>query len=79
VKTLVTGRMQVLPAKSTKMGTSKKRSHDEAGDVSQLSSSSSPRSSLPNPAKEWKKAKLKTEDLLTLINTRFLHEKDMDL
>jgi hypothetical protein len=28
---------------------------------------------------EWKKAKLKTEDLLALVNRGFLHEKEMDL
>jgi hypothetical protein len=33
----------------------------------------------PNPAKEWMKAKLKTEDLLTLVNSCFLREKEMDL
>jgi hypothetical protein len=29
--------------------------------------------------KEWKKAKLKTEDLLTLVNSGFFREKEMDL
>jgi hypothetical protein len=29
--------------------------------------------------KEWKKAKLKTKDLLTLVNSGFLREKEMDL
>jgi hypothetical protein len=29
--------------------------------------------------KEWQKAKLKTEDLLTLVNSGFLCEKEMDL
>jgi hypothetical protein len=33
----------------------------------------------PNPVKEWKKAKLKMEDLLTLVNSGFLHEKEIDL
>jgi hypothetical protein len=32
----------------------------------------------PNLAKEWKKSNLKTEDLLALVNSRFLREKEMD-
>jgi hypothetical protein len=42
--------------------------------------SSPPTSPLhPNPAKEWKKSKLKMEDLLALVNSGFLREKEMDL
>jgi hypothetical protein len=33
----------------------------------------------PNPAKEWKKSKLKTEDLLALVNSGFLRERETDL
>jgi hypothetical protein len=33
----------------------------------------------PNPAKKWKKVKLKTEDLLTPANRGFLHEKEINL
>jgi hypothetical protein len=33
----------------------------------------------PNSAKEWKKSKLKTEDLLALVNSGFLREKEMDM
>jgi hypothetical protein len=33
-------------------------------------------SALPNLAKEWKKAMLKTEDLLFLVNSGFLRERD---
>jgi hypothetical protein len=40
---------------------------------------SPPSTRRPNSAKEWKKAKLKTEDLLTLVNSGFLREKEMDL
>jgi hypothetical protein len=78
VKTPVTWRMKASPTKSKKTHASNKRSRDEAGDAGQ-SSSSPPSSPHPNPAKEWKKAKLKTEDLLSLVNIRFLHEKEMDL
>jgi hypothetical protein len=64
-------------SKSWKTGTSKKRSHNKAEDAGQtLSPPSTP---CPNLGKEWKKAKLKTEDLLTLVNSRFLCQKEMDL
>jgi hypothetical protein len=33
----------------------------------------------PNPNKEWKKSKAKTEDLLALLNSRFLQEKEVDM
>jgi hypothetical protein len=76
VKTPITWRMKTSPVKSSKTGASKKRSRSEAEDASQVSSPPSP---CPNPVKEWKKAKLKTEDLLTLVNSGFLREKEMDL
>jgi hypothetical protein len=72
------GSMKASPAKSTKIGASKKRSRDEASDSGQ-SLSSSPHSTPPNPEKEWNKAKLKTEDLLALIHSGFLREKEMDM
>jgi hypothetical protein len=33
----------------------------------------------PNPNQEWKKSKAKTEDLLALLNSRFLREKEVDM
>jgi hypothetical protein len=33
----------------------------------------------PNPNKEWKKSKAKTEDLLALINSGYLREKEVDM
>jgi hypothetical protein len=33
----------------------------------------------PNPNKEWKKSKAKTEDLLALLNSGFLWEKEVDM
>jgi hypothetical protein len=36
-------------------------------------------STLPNLARGWKKAKLKTEDLLALVNSEYLREEEMDL
>jgi hypothetical protein len=32
-----------------------------------------------NPNKEWKKSKTKTEDLVALVNSRFLREKEMNM
>jgi hypothetical protein len=33
----------------------------------------------PNPNQEWKKSKAKTEDLLALLNSGFLQEKEVDM
>jgi hypothetical protein len=73
----VTERIKASLAKSTKISTSKKRSREEAYDAGQSSSSSC--SGPPNSEKEWKKAKLKIEDILTLVNSGFLRKKEMDL
>jgi hypothetical protein len=55
----------------------KKRTRSEAeGSTPESSPPSTPR---PNPSKEWKKAKLKTEDLLALFNGGFLWENELDL
>jgi hypothetical protein len=61
-----------------KTGTGKKRSRDEAAESAQGSTppTSPPRS---DPNKEWKKSKAKTEDLLALVNSGFLREKEMDM
>jgi hypothetical protein len=69
--------MKESSSKSMKTSAGMKRTHSEAEDATQESAlPSTPR---PNPAKEWKKAKLKTEDLLALVNSGFLREKEMDL
>jgi hypothetical protein len=56
----------------------KKRSREEAAGSAGGSTPpvSPPR---PNPNKEWKKSKAKTEDLLALLNSRFLREKEVDM
>jgi hypothetical protein len=69
--------MKASPSKSSKTGAGKKRSRGEAEGSALESSPASPPH--PNPAKEWKKSKLKTEDLLALVNSSFLQEKEMDL
>jgi hypothetical protein len=55
----------------------KKRSRKEAAGSAGGSTSpvSPPR---PNPNKEWKKSKAKTEDLLALLNNGFLRENWQD-
>jgi hypothetical protein len=61
-----------------KTAAGKKRFHEEAArSVERLTSPVSPLRS--NPNKEWKKSKAKTEDLLALLNSGFLREKEVDM
>jgi hypothetical protein len=56
----------------------KKRSQEEAtGSAAGSSPSVSP--PRPNPNQEWKKSKAKTKDLLALLNSGFLREKEVDM
>jgi hypothetical protein len=56
----------------------KKRSREEAaGSAAGSTPPVSPPH--PNPNKEWKKSKTKTEDLLALLNSGFLWEKEVDM
>jgi hypothetical protein len=68
--------MKSFPSKRMKTDTGKKISCDEAAGFAQGSTppTSPPR---PNPNTEWKKSKAKTEDLLVLVNSGFLREKEM--
>jgi hypothetical protein len=70
--------MKSSSTKGSKVGAGKKRSSSEAEGSAQgsLPPTSPPR---PNPNKEWKKSKMKTEDLLALVNSGFLREKEMDI
>jgi hypothetical protein len=70
--------MKPSPSKSMKTAGGKKRSREEAAGSAGGSTPpvSPPR---PNPNKEWKKSKAKTEDLLALLNSRFLREKEVDM
>jgi hypothetical protein len=70
--------MKPSPSKSLKTVGEKKRSREEAAGSAAGSTPpmSPPR---PNPDKEWKKSKAKTEDLLALLNSRFLREKEVDM
>jgi hypothetical protein len=59
-------------------GAGKKRSRSEVEGSAQGSSPPTCPAH-PNPNKEWKKSKMKTEDLLALVNRGFLREKEMDM
>jgi hypothetical protein len=70
--------MKPSPSKSLKTAGGKKRSQEEAA-VSAAGSMPPVSPPRPNPNKEWKKLKAKTEDLLALLNSGFLQEKEVDM
>jgi hypothetical protein len=56
----------------------KKRDRDEAtGSAEGAAPPMSP--PRPDPSREWKKSKTKTEHLLALLNSGFIREKEMDM
>jgi hypothetical protein len=70
--------MKPSPSKTAKAAGGKKRSRDEAaGSAAGTSPPVSPPRLDPNRA--WKKSKAKTEDLLALLNSGFLREKEVDM
>jgi hypothetical protein len=71
--------MKPSPSKTTKAAAAgKKRSRDEAaGSTAGTSPPVSPPQ--PDPNREWKKSKAKTKDLLALLNSGFLREKEVDM
>jgi hypothetical protein len=70
--------MKPSPSKSMKTVAGKKRCREEAaGSAGESTPPVSP--PRPNPNKEWKKSKAKTEDLLVLLNNGFLWEKEVDM
>jgi hypothetical protein len=70
--------MKPSPSKTAKAAGRKKRSRDEAAGSAAVTSPpmSPPR---PDPNHEWKKSKAKTEDLLALLNSGFIREKEVDM
>jgi hypothetical protein len=70
--------MEPSSSKTTKAAGGKKRAHEEAAGsaAGTLPPVSPPR---PDPNREWKKSKAKTEDLLALLNSGFLWEKEVDM
>jgi hypothetical protein len=78
VKTPCTWRIKPSPSKTTKTTGGKKRCREEAaGSAAGTSPPVSP--PRPDPNREWKKLKAKTEDLLALLNSGFLREKEVDM
>jgi hypothetical protein len=71
--------MKPSPSKIAKAAAAgKKRSREEA---TGSGAGTSPLVSLPrpDPNREWKKSKAKTEDLLALLNSGFIREKEVDM
>jgi hypothetical protein len=65
-------------SKTTKAAGGKKRTREEvAGSTVGASPPVSP--PRPDPNREWKKSKAKTEDLLALLNSGFMREKEVDM
>jgi hypothetical protein len=70
--------MKLSPSKTTKTTSGKKRSLDEvAGSTAGAAPPMSP--PRPHPNRELKKSKAKTEDLLALLNSGFIREKEVDM
>jgi hypothetical protein len=70
--------MKPSPSKTTKTTGRKKRSRDEA--AGSAAGAAPPMCPLrPDPNREWKKSKAKTEDLLALLNSGFIREKEVDM
>jgi hypothetical protein len=69
--------MKPSPSKSAKTA-GKKRSRDEA--TAAATGAAPPMSPpRPDPSREWKKSKVKMEDLLALLNSGFIREKEVDM
>jgi hypothetical protein len=70
--------MKPSPSKTAKTAAGKKRAREEvAGSTAATSPPVSP--PRPDPNCEWKNSKAKTEDLLALLNSGFLREKEVDM
>jgi hypothetical protein len=70
--------MKPSPSKTTKSTGGKKRIRDEAaGSAAGAAPPMSP--PRPDPNREWKKSKAKTKDLLALLNSGFIREKEVDM
>jgi hypothetical protein len=67
--------MKPSPSKSTKTA-GKKRGREEAA-VAAVGTAPPMSPLRPDPRREWKKSKTKTEDLLALLNSGFIREKEM--
>jgi hypothetical protein len=70
--------MKPSPSKALKTASEKKRTHEEAA-RSAVGTSSPVSPPRPDPNREWKKSKANTEDLLALLNSGFLRDKEVDM
>jgi hypothetical protein len=70
--------MKPSPSKTAKAAGGKKRAREEAT-RSAAGTSPSVSPPRPDPNREWKKSKAKTEDLLALLNRGFIWEKEVDM
>jgi hypothetical protein len=69
--------MKPSPSKSAKAASGKKRAREEVAGSTAGTPQVSPLR--PDPNREWKKSKAKTEDLLALLNSGFLRQKEVDM
>jgi hypothetical protein len=70
--------MKPSPSNTTKATGGKNRGRDEAaGSAAGAAPPMSP--TRPDPIREWKKSKMKTEDLMALLNSGFIREKEVDM
>jgi hypothetical protein len=70
--------MNPSPSKTAKATGEKKMAREEAaGSAAGASPPVSP--PRPDPNREWKKSKAKTEDQLAVLNSEFLREKEVDM
>jgi hypothetical protein len=70
--------MKPSPSKTAKAAGGKKRAREEAAGSAARTSPPVPLPR-PDPNCEWKKSKAKTEDLLALLNSGFIQEKEVDM
>jgi hypothetical protein len=69
--------MKPSPSKTSKAAGKKRAREEVVGNAAGTSPPVSP--PRPDPNREWKKSKAKTEDLLALLNSGFLREKEADM
>jgi hypothetical protein len=69
--------MKPSPSKTAKATGRKKRAREEAARSAAGTPPVSP--PRPDPNREWKKSKANIEDLLSLLNSEFLREKEVDM
>jgi hypothetical protein len=69
--------MKPSRSKSAKTAGKKRGRDEDAGSAVEAAPLMSP--PRPDPSREWKKLKTKTEDLLALLNSGFIREKEMDM